>query len=51
MNNWIDQAVDKIIKDIQGRSGIGNEWDEIDDEIREQIREEWVEIIRQAHNK
>lgn len=35
----------KIAHDIEGRKGLGNEWEEIDPEIQEEIVEEWATII------
>ncbi len=37
--------VDKIIKDICGRTGLGNEWDEIDSETQIEIKLTWQRII------
>lgn len=31
MSKWV---VDKIAADIEGRRGIGNQWEEIDDDIK-----------------
>ncbi len=39
-------AVDKIINtDLTDRKGLENEWYQIDDEIQEEIRVRWAEII------
>ena len=38
-------AAYRIIDDLQGRSGLGNEWDQIDESIRQEILEEWKAII------
>jgi hypothetical protein len=42
----IDQAVDNIIQDISNRSGLGNEWEEIDEDIQNEIRNTWITIIK-----
>ncbi len=38
-------AID-LIFDLTGRSGLGNEWDQIDEDIQREIRECWQKIIR-----
>lgn len=40
-----EKIVDKIINDITGRKGIGNEFEMIDTSIQEEIREEWIDIV------
>ena len=37
--------IEKIVADIEGRKGISNEWEEIDDGIKQEIKDEWLEII------
>lgn len=37
-----ETIVDAIIADLSGRKGLGDEWDVIDDEIRAEIRAEWI---------
>ncbi len=37
--------VEKIITNICGRRGIGNEFEDIDDEIKEEIKEKWISIL------
>lgn len=39
------KIVDEIIKDLTDRSGLQNVWDSIDDECKEDIKDEWVNII------
>ena len=34
-----------ILHDITGRSGIGNEYEQIDEEIQQEIFETWVKIV------
>lgn len=36
-----------IVRDIQGRKGLGDEWDMIDPEIKDQIVERWRQLARQ----
>jgi len=42
------KAVDDILKDICDRSGLQNAWEEIDEDIQEEIKEEWVDVILEA---
>jgi len=39
------RIVDQIVEDIEGRAGIGNEWEEIDEETRQEIVLEWKDIV------
>ena len=39
------KTVDKLISDISGRKGIGDEWDSINSSIQEEIKETWTNII------
>jgi hypothetical protein len=39
------KAVERIVRDIEGRKGLGNEWEEIDEDIRGEIMAEWMGII------
>lgn len=41
-----EQIAALIIEDIEGRKGIGNEWEAIDPELQDEIRAEWSAIIR-----
>lgn len=47
MPNILDQAeqiADGIVSDLNTRKGLRHIWDEIDDETRAEIRNEWVGI-------
>ena len=37
--------VGKIEEDLSGRAGLSNEWDQIDDGIKQEIRNSWMKII------
>ena len=39
------RCVDDIIKDIRDRVGLGDEWDNIDEEIQKSIKRTWSNII------
>jgi hypothetical protein len=43
--NQAKAIVNKIINDIHGRKGIGNEWDMIDSEIKVEIRNAWIQFL------
>jgi len=42
------EIVEAIIDDLMSRKGLGDEWDQIDDDIQGEIREAWVAIVRAA---
>ena len=37
--------VEAIVKDIEGRSGLGNVWEEIDSVVRGEILDTWKDIV------
>lgn len=41
-----EQIVTDIIIDLEGRKGLGDEWDQIDDEVQEEIKQRWVNIVK-----
>jgi hypothetical protein len=41
-------VVDKIVDDITDRSGLGNAWEGIDADVREEIRKTWTDIVEDA---
>lgn len=46
MNNNISKdIIDDIIGDISMRSGLGDVWEEIDEETKQDIKKEWERII------
>lgn len=47
-NDWAHKAALQLGDDLTDRSGLGNAWDEIDDEIRSEIITHWGGIIRKA---
>jgi len=42
------QAVEAIVLDLSDRRGIGHEWFQIDEDIQDEIRSEWVELVLKA---
>lgn len=47
----LNQIVDEIVDDISDRSGIGDEWGMIDNDIQDEIKETWKNIIRNKLKK
>lgn len=45
INTCAFEAVDAIIADLRGRSGLDGMWDGIDDDIQEEIRLAWARIV------
>jgi len=45
MNGLAKNIVDGIIGDITMRSGLGDVWEEIDEETKMDIEKEWLRII------
>lgn len=40
------QIVFDIVNDFTDRRGIGQEWDQIDESIQEEIMETWIDIVK-----
>jgi hypothetical protein len=38
-------AVDKIIRDLSDRRGLRQEWEQINDDIKDEIRERWTDLV------
>ena len=43
-----EAAVRAIVADLSDRRGLKSEWDGIDDDIRAEIEQRWVELILAA---
>lgn len=41
-----EEIVDAILVDLTDRRGLRHAWDEIDDDIRDEIKACWAEIVR-----
>lgn len=41
----VEPIVEKIINDIKSRKGLGDEWDSIEPETQEEIKEAWIAIV------
>jgi hypothetical protein len=41
----VNEAIDNLIKDINDRRGLRQEWEQIDDDIVAEIRQEWFNIL------
>jgi hypothetical protein len=46
--NTASFIVDGIIADLKDRGGLGDEWDQIDEDTQQEIRETWIEIAEKA---
>jgi len=44
-NNIVLDIVLDIIKDISDRRGLSHEWEQIDEDIQDEIKQEWCKII------
>lgn len=42
----IERIVDAIIRDLTERSGLGDEWDQISENMKKSIRKDWIELAR-----
>lgn len=40
-----EKIVDKIIDDFTDRRGLRQEWENIDEEIQQEIRDTWIKIV------
>ena len=48
VRNPLDKSkliIDRIIEDLSDRCGLGDEWDQIDDDIKDEIKEKWKDIV------
>lgn len=43
--NLVYKIVDGIIRDLTDRRGLRQEWEQIDDGVRDEIRERWIAIV------
>lgn len=48
LDKKIENIVDEIVYDISDRFGIGNEWDVVDEETQEEIKQIWADIIKKG---
>jgi hypothetical protein len=51
MDKKIVHAVDAIILDLSDRRGLKQEWDQIDDDIQQEIKETWAGLINRELNR
>ena len=50
MTSLAKQIIHRIIQDLEGRKGIGDEWDRIDQNIQQEIKNKWVELTENIIN-
>ena len=43
--NIIEGIVNKIIDDLADRAGLGDVWESIDKDIKEEIKNAWTDIV------
>ena len=43
-----EEIVKKIVKDLTGRGGLQNTWEDIDSDIQDDIKREWGYIIKEV---
>ena len=48
INELAEKAVSRIIDDLTDRRGLRQEWEQIDDEIQDEIRETWRDLVVDA---
>lgn len=41
-------VLEAIISDLTDRRGLESEWDQIDDDVKQEIKDTWLEIIYQS---
>ena len=49
--NTSEIIVERILNDMNDRSGFDSFWDSIDEETREEIKQTWIEIIEEERKK
>lgn len=42
------RVVERIVEDLMGRAGLGNVWDEIDEEMQQEIEKSWAKIVEEC---
>lgn len=45
-----EQIVEVLIKDLSGRKGLGDEWDNIDGNTKREIKTQWALLIIHTYN-
>lgn len=50
MTSLAKRIIHRIIQDLEGRKGIGDEWDRIDQNIQQEIKNKWVELTENIIN-
>lgn len=45
------RIITKIVNDLTDRRGLRQEWDQIDEDIKEEILEKWRKIVIEEVNK
>src|SRR5689334_22955578 len=45
---FAEQVVDAIVKDLQGRKGLDDLWASLDNDLREEVRQAWINLVPEA---
>lgn len=51
MNNLAKSVVEKILDDLTDRRGLRHEWERLDDDVKDEIRQKWEEIVKDEARK
>jgi len=51
MKHIAKEIVDRILDDLTDRRGLRHEWDLIDEDIKNEIRTSWFDIINEVLNE
>ena len=43
------RVVDELVEDLSDRCGLKQEWSEIDEEIKDEVRLKWAQILHRAY--
>ncbi len=46
-----EKIVDAILEDLSDRRGIGNEYEQIDDDVKSELRETWIKVTMKNARK
>ncbi len=47
--SWIEEAIDSILLDLSDRRGLKQEYERVDEEVREEMRQTWINTVKQSY--
>lgn len=50
MKSKAEKIVDRLLRDLAGRAGIGDEWDQMDTEVQVGFRQDWITLVETCLN-